>query len=510
MVDKRMVIDALERMTSEIGNVPTLGEELVMVKMPEGYAFYALFPEQYCVTALNWARQNSNESEALVVGIRSIGASLSAVVKETLCQIGWKASRITVRPTGHPFQRQLTLNAIPIARESPVLIVDEGPGISGSSMAAAAEAFMLAGCRNVFFLPGHSNDPGSAGADVMKIWRRIPRYVTPIESVKWNGLSLGESLLAQSEEASERQFEGIQNISGGLWRKLVPQNEIEWPTSPPQFERLKFLCRGRDGSSVLWKFAGLHSAVGGADGCETALVRLSRLATGGYCPKPLGSFRGFVAMQWVEGACLARDDSKDALLVRRIGNYIFDAAGPALAPSQNKIAVERIAEMLRWNTKEALGENFAQKTMGLAEAGWEADIQATYGDGHLAPQEWIRADGTIFKVDAEGHAADHTLIGEQSVLWDIAGAWVEWDLNLERAVPLLEAIEGKGMRVDLEALAFYRAAYAAFRVGLFSLGKSQISDEHGKARFAKARAFYLKQLVGVLSTNPECRLARTR
>jgi hypothetical protein len=495
--EKGAIIAALDRMAETLASAPALGRECVTAKIPEGYAFYALFPEQYCMTTLNWARQHPQESEALVVGIRSIGTSLSAVVKETLCLNGVRASRFTVRPGGHPFQRQLTLDAISIDEKIPLLIVDEGPGISGSSMATVAEAFSSIGCRNVFFLPGHRNDPSSGSPNIMEIWRRVPRLVTSIEEVKWSDLSLEDSLLAHARKFVENisQCESIQNVSAGLWQKCLPAAEVEWPTSPPQFERLKYLCRGPEGSSVLWKFIGLHSGSDGADASEKVLARLSRLASAGYCPQPLGTFRGFVGLPWIEGVRLTRAAANDASLLHRIGNYIVDAAQPPLAPWQSKIAIERIAEMLHWNTKESLGEDFAQLTKALAEVAFDAGDDLGYGDGHLAPHEWIRAaDGTIYKLDAEGHSADHTLVGEQSVLWDIAGACVEWDLNSQAAALFFDAIEAREVRVNLDALAFYRAAYAAFRVGLFSLGISQIADEQEKARFAKGRAFYLKQL----------------
>jgi hypothetical protein len=213
-------------------------------------------------------------------------------------------------------------------------------------------------------------------------------------------------------------------------------------------------------------------------------------------------------MPWIEGARMERSDAKDASLLRRIGNYIFDAAQPGLTGSQNRIAIERLAEMLRWNTKESLGEVFAEKTSALKDAALAAFTPLSYGDGHLAPQEWIRTgEGKIFKLDAEGHSADHTAIGEQSLLWDIAGAWIEWNLDPQTAAPLMETLEERGVRVDFEALTFYRTAFAAFRVGLFSMALAQVSGERERKRFAAARAFYLKKLVEVLT--PEAMVAQS-
>lgn len=205
-------------------------------------------------------------------------------------------------------------------------------------------------------------------------------------------------------------------------------------------------------------------------------------------------------MPWVDGTRLMRMQSKDTFLWRRMGNYIFDAALPGLTAAHNKMGIQRMAEMLYWNTREALGETCAQKASALKEAAFDADVELAYGDGHLAPHEWVRAaDGTIFKLDAEGHSLDHTVIGQQSVLWDIAGACVEWGLNLRTGVALLEAVEEKGIHANLEALAFYRAAYSAFRAGLFSVGTAQVSDDREKKCFATARAFYVHKLAEVLN-----------
>src|ERR1051325_4238699 len=53
-------------------------DTLLTIKIPEGFAFYALFPEQYCAAAIAWAADHSDVSpkRVLIVGIRSIGTAL--------------------------------------------------------------------------------------------------------------------------------------------------------------------------------------------------------------------------------------------------------------------------------------------------------------------------------------------------------------------------------------------------------------------------------------------------
>jgi hypothetical protein len=473
-----------------------LANTKLTVKVPEGFAFYALFPEQYCATALTWAQQHFNSGQVIVVGIRSIGTTLSSVVKETLLLAGWDAKRITVRPTGHPFQRRVELN-LPITAADRVLVVDEGPGISGSSMAAVAQACESKGAREISFLPGHGDEPGaSASEEIRALWQRTPRYITPLKRTKWNGLSLEQSLAAETQKfGSDGPVATVEDVSAGQWRKFAFQNETNWPASAIQFERTKYLCLRHNATSVLWKFAGLHCNHDGQSASDAALARLSLHASAGFGPAPLGAFRGFVALPWLDGKCLTRADAADALVLHRIGRYIIHAAGPDLSDEEQIASIDRLAEMSYWNVREALGETIADQTRALGKAARRFPCSRSSGDGHLMPHEWLRtSSGLIMKVDAEGHSADHTLIGPQSLLWDIAGALTEWDLGAAATSVLLSILEKNGTQIQPEALLFFQQAYAAFRMGLLSLSIDQTSDTREKSRLRHARDFYQAKL----------------
>ena len=92
------------------------------VRVPEGYAFYALHPALYASAAAHLP-----PGDWRVIGIRSIGTSLSAVVAAAL----GAPPPVTVRPTGHPFARELRLSAELeaewAAHAGPFVVVDEGP-----------------------------------------------------------------------------------------------------------------------------------------------------------------------------------------------------------------------------------------------------------------------------------------------------------------------------------------------------------------------------------------------
>ena len=87
-----------------------------------------------------------------MLGIRSIGAALSAVACAALRIRGVECERITVRPAGHPYDRKLEVTDrmrewVESSGDADFLVVDEGPGISGSSFLAVAEALTSCGIK---------------------------------------------------------------------------------------------------------------------------------------------------------------------------------------------------------------------------------------------------------------------------------------------------------------------------------------------------------------------------
>ena len=132
---------------------------LVTCKEPEGYAHYAVYPEAYASAA----RARGWPSPPFVIGLRSIGASLAAVVAAAVGASGLA----TLRPVGPPFRRQIhasrALRKVLSDHHGPFIVVDEGPGLSGSSFAAAAkllESLAVAPSR-IVFMPSHAGEPGA-------------------------------------------------------------------------------------------------------------------------------------------------------------------------------------------------------------------------------------------------------------------------------------------------------------------------------------------------------------
>ncbi len=77
------------------------------VAVQEGFSYYALHPRKVAILldALEL------KSRMAVLGIRSIGVALSAVACASLRLRGIECERITVRPSGHPYDRKLEADA---------------------------------------------------------------------------------------------------------------------------------------------------------------------------------------------------------------------------------------------------------------------------------------------------------------------------------------------------------------------------------------------------------------
>jgi hypothetical protein len=488
---------ALHRLLHVLETAADAPDIPLTVKPPEGFGLYALFPEQYLAAAASWLADHAAERArgAVVVGIRSIGTTLAAVVSAALRAAGWQVQTFTVRPTGHPFTRQVELDAMQVPPGAFGLIVDEGPGLSGSSLAATARALVFAGLerRGLAFLPGHAHGPGGAGTDeVQSWWRTTPRYVASVHDLRFAGRPLHEALAAALPEPVTR----CEDFSGGLWRRYVYPDAEAWPAVCTGFERIKYRYTLRSGRKIILKFLGLAAGSPALSSTAAAAADLLRArAARGLAAPVLMVAHGFVAVEWVDGAPLPARPCAPAT-VDAIGCHIARLTGPCMAEEEAHAAQVRLAKMLQVNTCEALGEQAAAVAPRCPPS---ATALPAYGDGHLHPHEWLRTGaGTLHKVDSAGHDCDHTLVGVQAVAWDVAGAMVEWELDTQQAARLLRAYAAAGgAAIDAAALRFYRAAYLAFRTGQCTLA-AQVHESSERTRLERAGTVYRRQLAALL------------
>src|SRR5207248_2766582 len=215
--------------------------ETLTISPPEGFAYYALQPLSFG----HFTRNILNGSGPIaVIGIRSIGTTLSAVVAAALRSSGHSVERMTVRPTGHPYDRVTHLDGSQLswvvrnrARCAAFIVVDEGPGRSGSTFLSVGEALLAAGvARNdiAFF--------GSREPDIDQLCARDA-------AVRWNSFRF----LVAAPQSHPRFYDHVY-AGGGEWRKYLLPSAGNWPACWPQTERLKFLSRDQ---KRLYKFEGL-------------------------------------------------------------------------------------------------------------------------------------------------------------------------------------------------------------------------------------------------------------
>ncbi|MDQ2807013.1 MAG: hypothetical protein M3Z04_08910, partial [Chloroflexota bacterium] len=183
---------ALEAVTS-VAALPLPPQ--VTIHQPEGFAFYGLYPEQYFhAVAASPLGQAAAQTRISVLGIRSIGTALAGAVGGTLAALGTTVCMTSVRPTGHPFARELALDAalkqqIAGGHFNAYAIVDEGPGLSGSSFAAVGRALLDVGVAGdaIYFFPAHGHGPGSAaGPAVRAVWGAVRVCPPPADDLPFS------------------------------------------------------------------------------------------------------------------------------------------------------------------------------------------------------------------------------------------------------------------------------------------------------------------------------------
>jgi hypothetical protein len=281
----------------------------------------------------------------------------------------------------------------------------------------------------------------------------------------------------------------IEDLSAGRWRIFACESAQRWPAVCAPFERTKYLFTFGDGQRYFAKFEGLSAAPGHAvSTCEAHAQRVQRRADAGFGPRPLLCAHGFLIMPWLQARPLCRAD-QDARLLAEIGAYIALGVEPRPSTREQAGGVERLSDMLRINLRSALpwrAEQLTQRASELRPMLPSAPLG--YGDGHLAPHEWLRCDdGRLVKSDCSGHSLDHTCVGRQAVLWDLAATCVEWQLDVAGIETLLSGYRAAGGELAAaEVLEFYQLAYAAFRLGQLMLCESLTSDPQERTRLREA------------------------
>ena len=471
----------------------------IIAKRAEGYAFYALYPEGYAEAA----RDLGGAPACRVVGLRSIGLGLACVVAAA----AGLPRPVSVRPIGHPFARSLnTSDALAAAITGPpgtrLAIVDEGPGLTGSSFAAVIDFAEQRGVaqKRIELFPGHSGELGFQANDRNRArWRAMPKHLVGFEDLlvqtrrpehrlkTWVADLLGEPVLE------------LADISGGRWRTAHGIDEEDRPPADIQMERRKFLVR-TPRRNWLAKFAGL-----GGYG-EGKLKRAQALADAGFGANVRGARHGFLVEEWIAGTPFGLAAALDRrALLRRVADYLAFRVRTFPAPQGFGASLSQLADMAIHNAGEGLGPDAAHALAPLRHKAGELQhlVRRKATDNRMHAWEWLFTDtGRILKTDALDHCESHDLIGCQDITWDIAGAAIEFGFSPDEITELCHRIfAASGEKPDRLLLAYLAPCYVAFHLGSYTMAAAALSGVPEEASLLRRQtdrySNVLRQRLGV-------------
>jgi hypothetical protein len=484
----------LRRRIDILAGMPLPAE--IRCRLAEGFAFYALYPEAY----LEASAMLAGTRPVTVIGIRSIGLTLGAVVAEACGADGL----VSVRPVGHPFRREISLDpslAADLLRDptATYTVVDEGPGLSGSSFGAVADWLEANGVGRgrIRFFPGHGGEPGAqASAAHRERWRGAARHVVEFETLALRPRQPWHALGHWIEDLTGGPGR-LEDLSGGAWRRCSGLPQEQWPPAHRQQERRKFRL-DTGGRRFLVKFAGL-----GRHGRDK-LARARALHDSGFGPEPIGYRRGFLVERWIEDARPLDPAACDRTsLLRRLAAYLGFRARCFPAAPESGATLRSLSGMLCHNAAEALGPEAGRAFVRLARTTGrlEGRVRRVETDNRLQRWEWLLdRSGTLLKTDALDHGRAHDLVGCQDIAWDIAGAAIELDLDADEEAELRARVGREtGRPVDPDLLRLLTPCYAAFQLGAWTMARSAEDDPDEAARLDREVSRHARHLRNFLS-----------
>jgi hypothetical protein len=388
---------------------------------------------------------------AVVVGIRSIGVTLSAMTAAALRRKGVNIERFSVRPVGHPFDRKVEWNAaqqrtIDVGRMNGALflVVDEGPGLSGSSFLSVAEGLCRAGVgRNrILLIPSHAPRLDSLRAhNAGERWSRFRTVTVP-----------------------EGRYPAGEYIGHGEWRRRYCRNESDWPGTWSSLERAKFLSKG-----LFWKFEGL-----GPSGVRARKIARVMAAEGFGAPVREDQF-GYLGYALVPGRAATREDLTPERL-RRIAEYCAMRAQEFhvdLSTAQRK----DLSTAGRVNYERAFGKPLPPALAKLPV------MRPAICDAKMSPHEWLVADdGRFLKLDATTHGDGHFFPGPCDIAWDLAGAIIEWQMDATTREEFLHLYTSLTHDPISRRIRNYLLAYVLFRFAWTRMAAAAMKGSADEAR----------------------------
>ena len=453
----------------------------VSLSVSEGFAYYAVGPELYAEAARGWVRHQRPDA-AWCVGLRTIGVTLAATVAGALEAEHVRTRLLSLRPHGHPFDRQPVLDdilrqAIAASSNDWWLVIDEGPGISGSSIAGAARVLRRAGVptSRIVLMPGYAPDINRLSEGARAEWSRHEIVAADFERT-W--LDSGRLAAAAGTTA-------LIDVGAGKWRDraTVPGGR---PAIHPSHERRKFIVEPA-GQPALLKFAGY-----GRYGRELA-HRAAVAADEGFAPAVIGLAEGWLRYEYV-----ASDFGVDAIGgadITRAAEYLSFIRRTRTTSAEPNL--DGLREMAITNARAVAGDTAA---LVLGSLPIHDPPAVVLTDGHMRSHEWVRRQQGLQKSDGVEHGDDHFFPGPCDIAWDLAGVIEEWQLDSTGAAMLIEHYEASsGDDRVARRLPFYRAAYVAFRAAYTALARDQLRGTPDAAGLARDHRRYRERLEALSS-----------
>jgi hypothetical protein len=480
VADSGIVAEHLERLTdslaaSLVNSHPALNQqnllalleaapipERLTISRPEGFAYYGLHPLAFADVLDQFAEL---PPRVVVVGIRSIGTTLSAVTVAGLRRRGHEAQRITVRPAGHPYNRHTEFSATQmefvrqeLALGASFLVVDEGPGLSGSSFLSVGEALLRAGVprEKITLLCNHPPQPERMCSENAAERCRQFRWI---------------AATSQPRKPHDAQIW----IGGGEWRRFFLRDDSLWPACWPSFERQKFLS-GQAAEPRLYKFLGF-----GHYGGEI-LEREQRVAAAGFGLQTRAETDGFCSYPLLDGRPMGLADLSAGVLARLAAYCAF------------RLRAFSVTSVESGPLQQMAGHNIQELRFHLPlKLQLERPIIA---DGRMQPHEWLLTrEGRMMKTDSGSHGDDHFFPGPTDIAWDLAGAIVEWQMNGAETETFLDMYRRASGDDARTRIADYLNAYAVFRCAYCIMAASAAQDPQERERLKTASTGYGARLM---------------
>ena len=468
--------------------------------VPHSLALGAVFPESVIPAAEQFTARHSRSTDRtwVILGDRVGGTGLTSLVRAVMFLAGMRAERGTVHFADHGRPGSLDVSC---HQDAALVIVHDGHDPDTVLRLVQIAGTGLANICHITAAPLLSHS--LAYKPLASAITDTETFGAPIEDPFWRDKRLQEAFAAESERLLGQACATMHDFSAGGWREMVWVDAKLWPPVMPWSPR-KFLCRTASGKALLWKFAGLGS---GADFSVSLLEekwrRLTELAEKSWTVAPVAKKHGFIAVPWLQGQRLTSRDI-DYPLLNQLANYVLNAALPPMPVAESTAQFEYLRELILQGPGDWLPD---QKAITLTEFVRQAQppVQLpTAGDMRLAPHKWIRTEsGNVLKLDGAGHALDQTGLGPQSILWDLAGLIVEWDLPGSAQVQLQVQFANAQIPMTRENLAFYLLAYSAWKLACHEVSLQMLLDDPAELkRHRHAREQLRRQLERVAGALP--------